>query len=112
MMLLGCPARWMVRCSRQYDNPPLRNVRRRANLTRRETYVGAWIPEPLPDPAEWSSGQPGDPAAPSGLPPASLLSAARLPIEGGEQVARCLADLARAATGNVTLPMTMRPAHA
>jgi len=29
---------------------------------RRETYVGAWIPEPLPDPAEWSSGRPGDPA--------------------------------------------------
>jgi RNA polymerase sigma factor (sigma-70 family) len=29
---------------------------------RRETYVGAWIPEPLPDPAEWSSSRPGDPA--------------------------------------------------
>ncbi|HEV2259172.1 MAG TPA: RNA polymerase sigma factor SigJ [Streptosporangiaceae bacterium] len=29
---------------------------------RRETYVGAWLPEPLPDPAEWSSGGPGDPA--------------------------------------------------
>ncbi|WP_246080847.1 RNA polymerase sigma factor SigJ [Nonomuraea mesophila] len=24
---------------------------------RRETYVGEWIPEPLPDPAEWSGGQ-------------------------------------------------------
>src|SRR5260370_33912296 len=31
---------------------------------RRETYVGAWIPEPLPDPAEWSSGRPGGPADP------------------------------------------------
>jgi len=26
---------------------------------RRETYVGAWIPEPLPDPAEWIGGRPG-----------------------------------------------------
>jgi RNA polymerase sigma factor (sigma-70 family) len=25
---------------------------------RRETYVGAWIPEPLPEPAEWSSDRP------------------------------------------------------
>jgi RNA polymerase sigma factor (sigma-70 family) len=26
---------------------------------RRETYVGQWIPEPLPDPAEWASGRAG-----------------------------------------------------
>ena len=26
---------------------------------RRETYVGEWIPEPLPDPADWISGRPG-----------------------------------------------------
>ena len=26
---------------------------------RRETYVGEWIPEPLPESAEWISGQPG-----------------------------------------------------
>jgi RNA polymerase sigma-70 factor (ECF subfamily) len=26
---------------------------------RRERYVGEWLPEPLPDPAEWVSGQPG-----------------------------------------------------
>jgi len=25
---------------------------------RRETYVGEWIPEPLPDPAEWATGRP------------------------------------------------------
>jgi RNA polymerase sigma factor (sigma-70 family) len=25
---------------------------------RRERYVGAWLPEPLPDPAEWASGRP------------------------------------------------------
>jgi RNA polymerase sigma factor (sigma-70 family) len=32
---------------------------------RRETYVGDWIPEPLPDHAEWTTGRPGsaiDPA--------------------------------------------------
>jgi len=32
---------------------------------RRETYVGAWLPEPLPEPAEWISDRPGaavDPA--------------------------------------------------
>lgn len=26
---------------------------------RRETYVGEWLPEPLPDPTEWISGRPG-----------------------------------------------------
>jgi DNA-directed RNA polymerase specialized sigma24 family protein len=26
---------------------------------RRERYVGEWIPEPLPEPTEWSSGRPG-----------------------------------------------------
>src|SRR5690348_8626056 len=26
---------------------------------RRERYVGEWIPEPLPAPAEWASGRPG-----------------------------------------------------
>src|SRR6202020_2015694 len=26
---------------------------------RRETYVGEWAPEPLPEPAEWTSGRPG-----------------------------------------------------
>ncbi|MFI5611382.1 RNA polymerase sigma factor SigJ [Amycolatopsis sp. NPDC051903] len=29
---------------------------------RRETYVGEWIPEPLPGPAEWLGSRPGDPA--------------------------------------------------
>jgi RNA polymerase sigma-70 factor (ECF subfamily) len=26
---------------------------------RRETYVGEWLPEPLPEPAEWITGRPG-----------------------------------------------------
>ena len=30
---------------------------------RRERYTGAWLPEPLPGPAGWASGQPGSPAA-------------------------------------------------
>ncbi len=30
---------------------------------RRERYVGEWIPEPVPDPAEWVSGRPGGPPA-------------------------------------------------
>jgi RNA polymerase sigma factor (sigma-70 family) len=30
---------------------------------RRETYVGEWIPEPLPGPAEWMSGRPADTTA-------------------------------------------------
>ncbi|WP_067798372.1 RNA polymerase sigma factor SigJ [Actinomadura formosensis] len=29
---------------------------------RREHYVGEWIPEPLPEPAEWVTGRPADPA--------------------------------------------------
>jgi len=30
---------------------------------RRERYVGEWIPDPLPEPAEWASGRPGGVAA-------------------------------------------------
>ncbi|WP_410656873.1 RNA polymerase sigma factor SigJ [Amycolatopsis sp. lyj-112] len=30
--------------------------------TRRESYVGEWIPEPLPEPAEWINGRSADPA--------------------------------------------------
>jgi RNA polymerase sigma-70 factor (ECF subfamily) len=32
---------------------------------RRERYVGEWIPEPLPEPAEWISGRPGTTADPA-----------------------------------------------
>jgi RNA polymerase sigma factor (sigma-70 family) len=32
---------------------------------RRERYVGEWIPEPLPDPAQWTSAQPGGGADPA-----------------------------------------------
>src|SRR5262245_26982053 len=30
---------------------------------RRETYVGEWLPEPLPEPAEWAGGRPGGASA-------------------------------------------------
>ena len=36
---------------------------------RRETYVGAWLPEPLPGPAEWPGGRPG-----SGTDPADRIT--------------------------------------
>jgi RNA polymerase sigma-70 factor (ECF subfamily) len=32
---------------------------------RRETYVGEWLPEPLPEPAEWNSGRNGTAADPA-----------------------------------------------
>ncbi len=32
---------------------------------RRDRYVGAWLPEPLPEPAEWSSWRPGAAADPA-----------------------------------------------
>jgi len=32
---------------------------------RRDRYLGAWLPEPLPDPAEWSSWRPGTAADPA-----------------------------------------------
>ncbi|HMI25977.1 MAG TPA: sigma factor, partial [Streptosporangiaceae bacterium] len=32
---------------------------------RRERYVGEWIPEPLPEPGEWASVQPGGSADPA-----------------------------------------------
>lgn len=38
--------------------------------TRRETYVGEWIPEPLPDPAEWIAGAAGRP----GVDPADRIT--------------------------------------
>ena len=35
---------------------------------RRERYVGEWIPEPLPEPAEWISGRPGGTTGRPGRP--------------------------------------------
>jgi RNA polymerase sigma factor (sigma-70 family) len=64
-------ARWYAMSARQQDaieSPGawLTTVASRICLNllgsarvRRETYVGEWIPEPLPEPAEWISGRPG-----------------------------------------------------
>jgi RNA polymerase sigma factor (sigma-70 family) len=70
-------ARWYAMSARQQDaieSPGawLTTVASRICLNllgsaraRRETYVGEWIPEPLPEPAEWAAARPGgavDPA--------------------------------------------------
>ena len=34
----------------------------RSAQARRERYVGEWLPEPLPEPAEWAGGRPGSSA--------------------------------------------------
>src|ERR671931_1479298 len=64
-------ARWYAMSAQQQDaieNPGawLTTVASRICLNllgsaraRRETYVGEWIPEPLPEPAEWAGGRPG-----------------------------------------------------
>jgi RNA polymerase sigma factor (sigma-70 family) len=64
-------ARWYAMSGEQQDaieSPGawLRTVASRVCLdvlgsarARRERYVGEWIPEPLPEPAEWISGRPG-----------------------------------------------------
>jgi RNA polymerase sigma factor (sigma-70 family) len=64
-------ARWYAMSGQQQDaieSPGawLRTVASRICLdllgsarARRERYVGEWIPEPLPDPAQWISGRPG-----------------------------------------------------
>jgi len=41
---------------------------------RRERYVGEWIPEPLPEPAEWISGPPGGAAAADPADPADRVT--------------------------------------
>jgi RNA polymerase sigma factor (sigma-70 family) len=70
-------ARWYAMTDQQQDaieNPGawLTKVASRICLNllgsaraRRETYVGAWIPEPLPDPAEWPGGWAGAAADPA-----------------------------------------------
>jgi RNA polymerase sigma-70 factor (ECF subfamily) len=48
------PGAWLTRVASRICLDLLRSAR-----ARRERYVGEWIPEPLPDPAEWISGRPG-----------------------------------------------------
>jgi RNA polymerase sigma factor (sigma-70 family) len=48
------PAAWLTTVASRICLDLLRSAR-----ARRERYVGEWIPEPLPEPAEWISGRPG-----------------------------------------------------
>src|SRR5215217_788579 len=151
---IGSPGGWLTKVASRICLDLLGSAR-----ARRERYVGEWLPEPLPEPAEWTGGRPGgttvdpadrvtldesvnmaflvvleamtpaervafilhdvfrypfaDIAEVTGRTPAAcrqLASSARRriraalrPIEGGEQVARYLADLAGQAPSNVTI---------
>jgi DNA-directed RNA polymerase specialized sigma24 family protein len=48
---IGSPGGWLTTVASRICLDLLRSAR-----ARRERYVGAWIPEPLPDPAEWPGG--------------------------------------------------------
>ncbi|KAB8195996.1 sigma-70 family RNA polymerase sigma factor [Nonomuraea phyllanthi] len=48
------PAAWLTRVAGRICLNLLGSAR-----VRRENYVGAWIPEPLPEPSEWIGGRPG-----------------------------------------------------
>ncbi len=52
------PGAWLTTVASRICLDLLRSAR-----ARRESYVGEWIPEPLPERAEWTSGQPGGAAA-------------------------------------------------
>ena len=55
------PGAWLTTVASRICLDLLRSAR-----ARRERYVGEWIPEPLPEPAEWVSGRPGgSPADPA-----------------------------------------------
>ncbi|WP_214324982.1 RNA polymerase sigma factor SigJ [Nonomuraea sediminis] len=51
------PGAWLTKVASRICLNVLSSAR-----VRRETYVGEWIPEPLPEPTEWISRQPADPA--------------------------------------------------
>ena len=48
------PGAWLTKVASRICLDVLGSAR-----ARRERYVGEWIPEPLPEPAEWISGRPG-----------------------------------------------------
>jgi RNA polymerase sigma-70 factor, ECF subfamily len=57
---IGSPGAWLTKVASRICLDLLGSAR-----ARRERYVGEWLPEPLPDPAEWSSGRPGAAADPA-----------------------------------------------
>ncbi|GAA1898080.1 RNA polymerase sigma factor SigJ [Streptomyces durmitorensis] len=52
------PGGWLTKVAGRICLDQLRSAR-----ARRESYVGAWIPEPLPDRTEWTEGRPGGTAS-------------------------------------------------
>ena len=78
---------------------------------RQETYVGEWIPEPLPERAEWITGRPRgttmDPGATAIADSGGLVSAVLQLLKGGEQIARASADFAGRAPGLTILERTV-----
>ena len=57
---IGSPGAWLTTVASRICLDVLKSAR-----VRRERYVGEWIPEPLPEPAEWATGRPSamvDPA--------------------------------------------------
>ncbi|MBO2456311.1 RNA polymerase sigma factor SigJ [Actinomadura violacea] len=55
---IASPGAWLSKVASRICLDVLGSAR-----ARRERYVGEWIPEPLPEPAQWASGRPGaDPA--------------------------------------------------
>ncbi|GAB3154693.1 RNA polymerase sigma factor SigJ [Microbispora hainanensis] len=50
---IASPGAWLTRVAGRICLNLLSSAR-----ARRETYVGEWIPEPLPDPADWATGRP------------------------------------------------------
>src|SRR6266566_4399099 len=55
---IGSPGAWLTTVASRICLDQLGSAR-----ARRERYTGEWIPEPLPDPAQWTSGRPGSAAA-------------------------------------------------
>ncbi|MFD0200503.1 MULTISPECIES: RNA polymerase sigma factor SigJ [Saccharothrix] len=51
---IDSPGAWLTRVASRICLDQLRSAR-----SRRERYVGEWIPEPLPDHTEWVGGRPG-----------------------------------------------------
>ncbi|GAA0410985.1 RNA polymerase sigma factor SigJ [Microbispora corallina] len=57
---IGSPGAWLTTVASRICLDLLGSAR-----ARRERYVGEWIPEPLPDPAEWATGPSGGGADPA-----------------------------------------------
>src|SRR6266704_6534808 len=55
---IGSPGAWLTTVASRICLDQLGSAR-----ARRERYTGEWIPKPLPDPAQWTSGRPGSAAA-------------------------------------------------